>query len=91
MDEKGIEYLTLLLIYLTSWDENPERKYGDKPILRARGYDFTALDSLREKGLIRFSEKAKSVYLTEKGVEREGYPKFHPGGTELLLKSVQRV
>lgn len=33
MDEKEVEDLTLLLIYLTSWDENPRREYGNKPIL----------------------------------------------------------
>lgn len=55
MDEKRIENLTLLLIYLTSRDENPKRKYGGKPILRAwRGYDFAVLDSLQEKGFITF-------------------------------------
>ena len=71
MDEKGIENLTLLLIYLTSWDANPKRKYGDKPILHAwKGYNFTVLDSLQEKGFITFSERAKSLYLTEQGVAR---------------------
>ena len=65
------EDLTLLLIYLSSWDENPKREYGDKPKLRAwKGYDFDVLDSLKEKGFITFSRRWKSLYLTEKGAER---------------------
>ncbi|MDI6884585.1 MAG: DUF6429 family protein [Hadesarchaea archaeon] len=68
---KEIEDLTLLLIYLTSWDENPKREYGDKPRLRAwKGYDWGVLDALQEKGFIVFQRRQKSVFLTEKGVER---------------------
>lgn len=70
-ETKEIEDLTLLLIYLTSWDENPKRMYGDKPILRAwKGYDFAILEALQGEGFISFSRKAKSVYLTEEGVKR---------------------
>ncbi|TMI88154.1 MAG: transposase [Bacteroidetes bacterium] len=57
--------LTLLLIYLTSWDEkdlvsNMRRAW--------KGYDFDTLDKLEEDGLISQSKTAKSVYLTEKGL-----------------------
>ena len=57
--------LTLLLIYLTSWDEkdlvsNMRRAW--------KGYDFDTLDELEEDGLISQSKTAKSVYLTEKGL-----------------------
>ncbi|KXA94393.1 hypothetical protein AKJ65_04535 [candidate division MSBL1 archaeon SCGC-AAA259E19] len=70
-EEKEIENLTLLLIYLTSWDENPKKRYGDRPIIRAwKGYNFAVLDRLQEKGLITFTRGAKSVYLTENGVKR---------------------
>ena len=59
------EKLTLLLIYLTSWDEkdlvsNMRRAW--------KGYDFDTLDKLEEDGLISQSKTAKSVYLTEKGL-----------------------
>ena len=59
------EKLTLLLIYLTSWDEkdlvsNMRRAW--------KGYDFDTLDELEEDGLISQSKTAKSVYLTEKGL-----------------------
>ena len=57
--------LTLLLIYLTGWDEkdlvsNMRRAW--------KGYDFDTLDELEEDGLISQSKTAKSVYLTEKGL-----------------------
>ena len=70
-EPKETEDLTLLLIYLTSWDENPKREYGDKPKLRAwKGYDFDVLNALQEKGFIAFKRGWKSVFLTEKGAER---------------------
>jgi DNA-binding PadR family transcriptional regulator len=61
-----ISNLTLLLIYLTSWEE----KEFDVTIHRAwKGYDFTILDELEEKGFITKSKTAKSVYLTEEGLK----------------------
>lgn len=57
--------LTLLLLYLTSWDE----KFPGGSVRRSwKGYPFEALNELAEKGLIRGSLKAKSVYLTDKGM-----------------------
>lgn len=63
-----LEDLVLLLIYFTSWSE----KISDGThIQRAwKGYDFDTLDALTEKGYIYGSKRAKSVYLTEEGVER---------------------
>jgi len=34
-----------------------------------KGYDFDTLNALEEKGYISQSKTAKSVYLTEEGVE----------------------
>lgn len=67
MDKTGqISNLTLLLIYLTSWEE----KEFDVTTHRAwKGYDFTILDELEEKGFITKSKTAKSVYLTEEGLK----------------------
>lgn len=70
--QKQIEELTLLLLWLTSWDESKENKQleGSGPIYRAwKGYDFEILDELKRDDLINFSYRAKSVYLTENGVE----------------------
>lgn len=64
MDER-IKELTLLLLYLTVWEENEDEKY-----LRSwKGYDFDILNELSEKGLISDSKRSKSTYLTEKGVK----------------------
>lgn len=70
--QQQIKELTLLLLWLTSWDESKEDKQLKDlgPIYRAwKGYDFDILNELREEELISGSYKAKSVYLTEKGVK----------------------
>lgn len=59
-----VNNLTLVLAYLNSWEE----KNGSESVHRAwKGYDFDALDKLQDDGLIVFSYKAKSLYLTEEG------------------------
>lgn len=71
INNQDIEDLTLLLAYLTSWDEDPQRNFGTNSSLRAwKGYDFEILDSLQQQEFIDKSHKAKSVYLTNKGIER---------------------
>ena len=63
-----LEDLALLLIYLTSWSEKTS---DGTHVQRAwKGYDFDTLDALKEKGYIYGSKRAKSVCLTEEGVER---------------------
>lgn len=58
--EEQIARLTLLLLYLTSWEE----KNFEDPAHRAwKGYDFDVLNKLEEEGLISQSKTAKSVYL----------------------------
>ena len=58
------EELTLLLLYLTSWEE----KVLDQPISRSwKGYPFEILNELEQKGLIAQRKRSKSVYLTEAG------------------------
>lgn len=62
-----IEELTLLLLYLTSWEE----EMGDYTFRRAwKGFRFEVLDTLEEAGYLSQSKRAKSVGLTEAGVER---------------------
>ncbi len=63
-----LEDLTLLLIYLTSWTE---KMSSEVHVQRSwKGYDFETLDALMEKGYIYGSKRAKSVYLTEEGIDR---------------------
>ncbi len=68
-----IRDLTLMLLYLTRWTDDKPKKLppGARVHWRAwRGHDWGALDQLKEEGLIDFSYRAKSVWLSEKG-ERE--------------------
>ncbi len=70
-----IEKLALTLIYLSSWKEG----VAGTEVRRAwKGYDFSILDKLKEKGLINFSNSAKSLYVTEDGVRKaeEAVEKF---------------
>ena len=64
--------LTLMLIHLTSWLENPGA------VRRCwKGFRFEILDSLAVEGFISASRGAKSLYVTESGERR---------ARELLLK-----
>lgn len=75
--EKTIQDLTLMLMYLTSWEER------DTPGLRAvkkvaremyplvrrcwKGYDHRLLDKLSEAGLIRSDGRTSPAYITPEG------------------------
>ncbi len=68
MQNQIIEELTLLLLHLTSWEENIS---GEWTIRRAwKGFRFEALDALEEAGYLNQTRRAKSVTLTEAGVEQ---------------------
>jgi len=65
MMDKAIKELTLLLIYLTSWQEEA----GSIKIQRSwKGYPFEILDELRDEGYLTGRKTAKSLYLTEEGI-----------------------
>ena len=68
-----IEDLALLLIYLSAWKEKAYDYDEDKEVevLRAwKGYDFTVLDKLAEKGFLLDRRGRKSVTITKEGIER---------------------
>jgi len=68
MEEK-IKELTLLLLYLTSWTEKDP--FGDEINRAWKGYDFDILNSLEKEKLIGGSTyKAKSTYLTDRGIDK---------------------
>jgi DNA-binding PadR family transcriptional regulator len=68
MTDQAVEDLTLLLLYLTSWEE---KVYGDLTVHRAwKGYLFEVLDALEEAGYLNQTRRAKSVTLTEAGLEQ---------------------
>ncbi len=65
--DQDIRDLTLLLLYLTHWQE----KDIDEPIRRSwKGYPWEALDALADEGFINQSKRAKSVYLTVDGIKQ---------------------
>jgi len=67
-ESNTVEDMVLLLLFLFSWREKVAPDYF---VARSwKGYDFGVLDSLTEKGYISGSRRAKSVILTDEGVER---------------------
>lgn len=76
MNRDAIKDLTLMLMYLTSWEENlaPDlRKMPDRPGFRFqirrtwKGYDFDVLDELTDEGLVNAGGRSKSASFTDKG------------------------
>lgn len=81
-----IKELTLLLMYLTSWEENPYA--GPHGLTRKikqqltpeqlsetyhacwKSYDFDVLNKLTEEGLVNASGRRKTAYFTRDGEER---------------------
>ena len=62
-----IDELTLLLLYLTSFEEDNE--LGEAP-RSWKGYPFESLNELSKNNLILDSKRSKSVYLTDEGIEK---------------------
>ncbi|WP_153721104.1 DUF6429 family protein [Sporosarcina cascadiensis] len=67
---KQVDELVLLLLHLTSWEED-ELPDGIKRSWK--GYPFSSLDDLQADDLIRGSNHSKSVYLTKAGIEKAEY------------------
>ena len=67
--EQVVEELTLLLLYLTSWEE--ELVPGAPRVYRTwKNHRFEALDALVEKGYLDTTHRAKSVRITADGLAR---------------------
>lgn len=67
--EQAVEELTLLLLYLTSWEEELLR--GAPTVRRAwKNMRFEVLDSLAQQGYLETKHRAKSVRITEEGAEK---------------------
>ncbi|XZF77556.1 DUF6429 family protein [Bacillus sp. AL-1R] len=65
--QEQIDELTLLLLYLTAFEEHTVS--GETTLRSWKGYPFDTLNKLSNNKLIFFSNRAKSVYLTENGIE----------------------
>jgi DNA-binding PadR family transcriptional regulator len=71
--EQQISELTMLLIYLTGWEETPKKSKKEKKVFRAFiGYRYEALQELENQGLIRLTPGGKSLTVTEKGKQAAG-------------------
>ena len=76
MDKDTVKDLTLMLMYLTSWEENlapelhekPDR-LGFRPQIRRtwKGYDFGILNELTDEGLVNAGGRSKSASFNAEG------------------------
>ncbi|MBQ6334588.1 MAG: hypothetical protein IJI46_05935 [Erysipelotrichaceae bacterium] len=66
ISKEKIDELTLILLYLNSFkDDDFDNRRSWK------GYAFSSLNELEEKGFIsQGSHRSKSVYLTKEGIEK---------------------
>jgi hypothetical protein len=70
LQAKRVRDLTLMLLYLSRWTDPRAKNLPAELRVRSRswkGYDWSALDSLKAEGLIEFSNRGKSVVLSEVG------------------------
>jgi hypothetical protein len=79
--EQHITELTMLLIYLTGWEEDKRNAPGKKVFRAWKGYKFEVLDELQQGRLISQTPGGKSLILTDEGKQKalelkEKYLKF---------------
>jgi len=65
--EKTIKELTMLLLYLNSWEE--KLIDGEKVNRSWKNFRFEDMDQLEADGLIYGGKKSKSVTISEKGMK----------------------
>ncbi len=65
--KEKIKELTLMLLHLTSWEEN---EFGMQYRKSWKGYDFGILNELTEEDLIRGGHRSKSVVVTDEGMKK---------------------
>ena len=67
--EQTIKELTLMLLYLTSWQDKPARMRPDAAgRVSWKGYAFDTLDAFLEEGLIHGERRSKLVILDDSGI-----------------------
>lgn len=83
-NEEKIKKLTLLLLYLNSWNEEGYSRYEIGNIIEIKikrnwkGYDFYILNALENEKFLSVRLKSKSVYFTKIGENKalELYKKY---------------
>ena len=71
--DEAIQSLLLMVFYLTSWREKGYVDEDGHPVYSNHAWksaDWDALDALRDADLVRCSNKAKSLTITEEGMAR---------------------
>ncbi len=69
MNEK-VKELTLLLLYLTGWEEDVHNEPGEKQYKTWSGYLFEVLKQLEEEKLIRQFYNSKALLVLPPGLEK---------------------
>ena len=69
MNDK-IKNLSMLLLYLTGWEEDSRRTPGEQVFKSWKGYRFEILDALEEENLIRQLGQRNPVILTDEGLKK---------------------
>ena len=70
--EERIKELSLLLLYLSGWEEEVKNQPGKKLYKSWTGYLFDVLNSLEEEGMIRQAYNSRALQITPKGIKRAG-------------------
>lgn len=77
MDPK-VKDVTLLLLYLTGWEEDSRKEVGATVLRSWKGHVFELLDELEDENLIR--QFPKSLILTKEGkLKAEGLKRKYLG------------
>lgn len=67
-ESRVLEDMVVVLLYSNSWKEKATENLS---VQRSwKGYYFRLLDALQKKGYISSSHRAKSVVITEEGLEQ---------------------
>ncbi len=91
MNADTIKELTLMLMYLTSWEESlvpglrrkPDRVgIYPKALICWKGYDFDILNDLTDEGLVNARGRSKSASFTDEG-EAKALELFKQYGIEI--------
>ena len=70
--DSNISELTMLLIYLTGWEEDKRNGPGKKVFKAWIFHKYEILDQLQNQELIRLTPGGKSLTVTEKGKQKAG-------------------
>jgi len=65
--DKQVKELNLLLLYLSSWEEESRNNPGERLYRSWKGYKFDVLNELANDKFIRQSKESKSVIITDTG------------------------